>query len=113
MKKNVVNTSKVKLRVGDIVILDVKNKEERKKGKVLSVLRKENKVLVEGINVRTRHVKPRRQGEESGIIKREAPVNVSKVSYYCPKCERGTKLGIKIVDGKRIRFCRKCKEEIK
>ncbi len=113
MKKNVVNTSKVKLRVGDTVILDVKNKEERKKGKVLSVLRKENKVLVEGINVRTRHVKPRRQGEESGIIKREAPVNISKVSYFCPKCERGAKLGIKIVDGKRIRFCRKCKEEIK
>ena len=74
MKKNVVNTSKVKLRAGDTVILDVKNKEERKKGKVLSVLRKENKVLVEGINVRTRHVKPRKQGQESGILKIEASV---------------------------------------
>jgi len=114
LKKDVINTAKIKLREGDTVILNVKNKEERKKGKVLSVLRRENKVIVEGMNIRTRHVKPKKQGQESGIIKSEGPIHVSKVNFYCPKCERGVKVGIKISDdGKKSRFCRKCKETIK
>ena len=104
--------SKMKLRKGDMVIVN-SGTEKGKKGEIIKVDLKNSKVLVKGINVRTMHVKARKQGQESGIIKREAPINISKVSYYCPKCERGTKLGVKIVDGKRVRFCRKCKEEIK
>ena len=113
MKKNVVNTSKVKLRVGDTVILDVKNKEERKKGKVLSVLRKENKVLVEGINVRTRHVKPRKQGEEGGIIPVECSIHSSKVNVVCQKCNKATRVGV-VKEGKeKVRVCKKCGAKIK
>ena len=112
MKKKEINTTKVKLRIGDTVIVN-NGTEKGKKGKVLSVLKKENKVVVQGINVRTKHVKAKKQGQESGIIKRESAINVSKVNYFCPKCEKGTKIGIKIEDGKRTRICRKCKEVIK
>jgi large subunit ribosomal protein L24 len=111
-RKKPVEEHRIHVKTGDKVVV-TSGKDKGKVSSVKKVITSQNKVLVEGINVRTRHVKPRRQGEESGIIKREAPVNISKVSYFCPKCERGTKLGIKIVDGKRIRFCRKCKEEIK
>ena len=112
MVKNVKNESKIKLRVDDMVIVN-SGVDAGKKGKILKVLRADNKVVVQGVNVRTKHVKPRKQGQESGILKVESPVHVSKVNYYCPKCEKGVKLGVKVVDGKRIRVCRKCNTEIK
>lgn len=102
--------TKMKLKKGDMVIVNT-GSEKGKKGKILSVDRKSGKVLVEGINVRTKHVKPTKQGQESGIIKRECPINVSKVSFYCDKCEKGVRIGIKVAeDGTKARFCKKCEE---
>lgn len=102
--------AKMKLKKGDMVIVN-SGTEKGKKGTILSVLKKEQKVLVQGINIRTKHVKPRKQGQESGIIKRECPISSSKVNYYCSKCEKGVKLGIKIqADGTKTRFCKKCEE---
>ncbi len=102
--------AKTKLKKGDTVIVN-NGTEKGKKGTILSVLRKEQKVVVQGINIRTKHVKPRKQGQESGIIKRECPIAISKVSYYCDSCDKGVKLGINIAeDGTKTRFCRKCKE---
>ena len=76
-------------------------------------LKKGDTVIVKGINIRTMHVKAKKQGQESGIIKKEGPINVSKVNFYCDKCEKGVKLGIKVAeDGTKTRFCKKC-EEIK
>ena len=112
MVKNIKNESKIKLRVDDTVIVN-SGVDKGKKGKILKVLRADNKVVVQGVNVRTKHVKPRKQGQESGIIKVESPIHVSKVNYFCTKCEKGVKLGTKVVDGKRIRVCRKCNTEIK
>lgn len=113
MIKKIKNESKVKLRTGDTVIVN-SGTEKGKKGKVIKVLRADNKVVVQGVNVRTRHVKPRRQGEESGILKIEAPVNISKVNYFCEKCGKGVKLGVEISkDGAKTRICRKCHTEIK
>ena len=112
MKKKEINTSKVKLKIGDNVIVN-NGVEKGKKGKILSVLRKDNKVIVQGINVRTKHVKAKKQGQEAGIIKSESAINISKVNYFCPKCEKGVKTGVKTEDGKRARFCRKCNEIIK
>lgn len=105
--------AKLKIKKGDNVIVNT-GKDAGKKGKVLAVLVKENKVLVEGVNVRTRHVKARRQGEESGIIKREAPINASNVNVFCPKCNKGVKTAIKVLEnGEKTRVCKKCQEEIK
>lgn len=102
--------TKMKLKKGDIVIVN-SGSEKGKKGEILNVSRKDGKVIVKGINVRTMHVKARKQGQESGIIKREAPINVSKVNFYCDKCDKGVKLGIKVAeDGTKQRFCKKCQE---
>lgn len=104
--------AKIKLKKGDTVIVN-SGSEKGKKGEILSVDRKHGKVIVKGINIRTMHVKAKKQGQESGIIKKEGPINVSKVNFYCDKCEKGVKLGIKVAeDGTKTRFCKKC-EEIK
>ena len=112
MIKNIKNESKIKLQKGDTVIVN-SGAEKGKKGEILKVLRADNKVIVQGVNLRTRHVKARKQGQESGILKVESPIHISKVNYYCPKCEKGVKLGVKVVDGKKTRVCRKCNTEIK
>lgn len=102
--------TKMKIRKGDTVIVN-NGTEKGKKGKILEVDVKNNLVLIEGINIRTIHAKAKKQGQESGIIKREKPINASKVNYYCEKCEKGIKLGIKVeTDGKKTRFCKKCNE---
>ena len=111
MIKKTKNESKIKLKVDDTVIVNT-GVDKGKKGKILKVLKAENKVIVAGVNVRTKHVKPRKQGQESGILKVENPINVSKVNYYCPKCEKGVKLKVEVVDGKKQRVCRKCNTKV-
>ena len=102
--------TKIRIKKDDIVIVNT-GSEKGKKGKVLAVLPKDNKVLVEGVNIRTIHSKAKRQGQESGIIKREKPINVSKVSFYNEKLGKGVKLGTKIEkDGTKVRFCKKTNE---
>ncbi|MBR6688428.1 MAG: 50S ribosomal protein L24 [Clostridia bacterium] len=112
MVKNIKNEAKIKLRVDDTVIVN-SGVDAGKKGKILKVLKADNKVVVQGVNVRTKHTKPRRQGEQGGIVKVESPIHVSKVNYYCDKCGKGVKLGVQVKDGKKIRVCRKCNTEIK
>ncbi len=102
--------AKMKLRKGDMVVIN-SGSEKGKKGEIIAVSKKEGKVIVKGINIRTKHVKAKKQGQESGIIKRECPIDASKVSYYCDKCGKGVKLGIKVAeDGTKSRFCKKCNE---
>ena len=60
----------------------------------------------------TCHTKPRKQGEQGGIVKRETPIRACKVALYCPKCEKGVRVGFKVEDGKKTRICRKCGAEI-
>lgn len=113
VKKNKINTSKVKLKKGDTVVV-LNGTDKNKKGKVMEVLRKENKVVVKDINIRTKHVKAKAQGQESGIIKSENAINVSKVNYFCDKCDKAVRLGTKILkNGDRVRICKKCGEEVK
>ncbi len=111
--------SKVHVKTGDTVILltgkyedKYNSKGDRKTGKVLEVSPKEDKVIVEGINIITKHVKPTRMGEKGGIIKTEAPVYASKVQLVCPKCGKPTRVGhVFEEDGdvvKKLRACKKC-----
>ncbi len=89
-------------------------------GKVVATLPKENKVVVEGLNMVTCHIKPRRQGEEGGIVKREAAIAACKVQVVCPKCGKPTRVAHKVekktVKGKEknvsIRICKKCGAEL-
>ena len=87
-------------------------KDKGKTGKVLGTVPKSTKIVAEGINMVTCHVKPRRQGEEGGIVKREAAIYASKVQVVCPKCDKGTRVAYKIADGKKIRVCKHCGAEL-
>ena len=83
-----------------------------KEGKVLQVSPSEGKVIVEGLNMVTKHVKPRRQGEQGGIVKAEGAIYACKVMPVCPKCGKATRVGHSVKDGKNVRICRKCGAEL-
>ena len=102
---------KLAVKTGDVVVVN-SGDDKGKKGKVLEVSKAEGKVIVEGVNIVTKHVKPRRQGEEGGLIKTEGAFYASKVNVYCAKCDKGVRVSHKIVDGKKIRVCAKCGEEL-
>ena len=70
------------------------------------------KVIVENVNVATCHTKPRRQGETGGIVKKETPIRTCKVALFCDKCGKGVRVGHNVVDGKKVRVCKKCGAEI-
>ena len=96
----------------DDKVIVLSGKDKGKEGKVLSVDPKAMKVIVEGVNVATKHQKPMKQGQEGGIIKVETPIYVSKVQLVCPKCGKATRVGHNVVDGKKVRVCKKCGAEI-
>ena len=81
-------------------------------GKVLQVSPAEGKVIVEGQNMVTKHVKPRRQGEQGGIVKAEGAIYASKVMPVCPKCGKAVRVGHVEKDGKMVRVCKKCGAEL-
>ena len=101
----------MKIKKDDKVIV-LSGKDKGKQGKILSADPKAMKVVVEGVNVATKHQKPMKQGQEGGIIKVETPIYASKVQLVCPKCDKGTRVGYKLVDGKKIRVCKHCGAEI-
>ena len=97
----------LQVRKDDTVIV-ISGDDKGAKGKVLAVSPDEGKVIVEGINMQTKHVKPRKQGEAGGIIKVEGAMYASKVMLYCEKCKKGVRYSTKIEDGKKVRVCVKC-----
>ena len=96
------------IRTGDNVIV-LSGKDKGKTGKVIRADVKGMKVVVEGVNVATKHQAPRKQGQEGGIIKVETPIYVSKVQVVCPKCGKPTRVAHKFdADGNKSRVCKKC-----
>ncbi len=98
--------SKVHVKTGDEVIV-IQGKDRGKKGKVLQVSPSEGKVIVEGVNIVSKHVKPRKMGEAGGIIKAESALYADKVQLICPKCGQATRVGHIIENGKKFRVCKK------
>ena len=99
------------VKKGDTVVV-LSGKDKGKQGKVLGTVPGSLKVVVEGINMVTCHVKPRRQGETGGIVKKETPIRTCKVALYCEKCGKGVRVGYKVDGDKKTRVCRKCGAEI-
>ena len=100
------------IKKGDTVIV-LSGKDKGKQGEVLSVMPSESKVIVKGVNVATKHKKPRTQTEQGGIVKMEAPIYACKVQRVCPKCNKPTRPAHKLLaDGKKVRVCKKCGAEI-
>lgn len=85
----------------------ITGKDKGKISKVLLVNSKENLVLVEGVNFVTKHVKPNKNNKEGGIVKFEKPIHVSNVMYYCEENKGTSRLGYKIVEGKKYRYLKK------
>ena len=102
--------NKLHIKTGDTVMLLTGDKKDRKKtGKVLEVSPEEGKVIVEGINIVKKHVKPRKAGDPSGIIEAESAIYACKVQVVCPKCKKPTRVGHKVAeDGAKERICKKC-----
>ena len=102
--------NKVHVKKGDTVVV-LSGKDKGKQGKVLEVSPKEQKVIVEGISMATKHVKPRQAGQPGGILQVEAPMHACKVMLVCPKCGKPTRLAHKVLaDGSKTRLCKKCGE---
>ena len=95
------------IRKDDKVVV-LSGRDKGKQGKVLTAMPKDGKVIVEGVNVASRHMKPKKQGDQGGIIKMETPLYVSKVMVVCPSCGKPTRVAHKIENGKKIRVCKKC-----
>ena len=102
---------KLAVRRDDTVIV-ISGDDKGKKGKVVEVSPGDGKVIVEGVNIVTKHVRPRRQGEQGGLIKTEGPIYACKVQVFCSKCGKGVRVAHKIVDGKKTRVCAKCGETL-
>ena len=102
---------KVHVKKDDTVVV-ISGDDKGKKGKVLTVSPKERKVIVDGVNIVTKHAKPRRQGEAGGIMKVEGAIYADKVQLYCAKCDKATRAAHKTVDGKKVRVCVKCGAEL-
>lgn len=99
---------KLHIKKDDTVIV-ISGDDLGRKGKVLEVSPKEGKVIVKGINIVTRHVKPRKQDEQGGIVKVEGAMYASKVMLYCDKCDKGVRVKHTVDEnGKKIRLCAKC-----
>ncbi len=97
---------KLHVKTGDTVVI-LSGKDKGKQGTVLEVSVKEGKVIVEGLNIAIKHVKPRQMGQKGGIVNVESPLYASKVMAVCPKCGKPTRLAHKIeADGKKNRVCK-------
>ena len=101
----------LKIKKNDTVVI-LSGKDKGKKGKVLGTVPSERKVVVEGCNMVTCHIKPRKQGEEGGIVKREAAIYASKVQVVCPKCDKATRVAMDIKGDKKVRVCKHCGAEL-
>jgi len=101
---NILKGDKVKVLSG---------KDKGKTGKVLQIFSKRNKVSVEGINLLFKNMKPKKQGEKGQKIQFPAPIEVSNITLICPKCNKNTRVGFKVLESKKkVRICKKCKEII-
>ena len=104
--------NKMSIKKDDVVVV-LSGKDKGKQGKVLEVQPKAGKVIVEKVNVVSRHTKPRKQGDQGGILKKEAPIYACKVQRVCPKCNKPTRPPPQLLaDGKKVCVCKKCGAEI-
>ena len=98
---------KMTIKTGDNVLV-IAGKDKGKTGKVTAVYSAKNKVLVEEVNIVTKHQKPRSQQDKGGIVKKSAPIDASNVQIVCPVCGKATRVAHAEIEGKKVRSCKKC-----
>lgn len=103
--------SKLNIKRGDTVKV-ITGVDKGKDGKVMSVNPETGRIVVQNVNMVTRHTKPRRQGQEGGRLSKEGTINVSNVMIVCPRCNKPTRIGHMEEAGKKFRACKKCGKKI-
>jgi len=101
----------MKIKKSDTVLI-ISGKDRGRKGKILKTFPKKRKILVEGINLKKKHFRPKREGEKGEILQVPAPIQVSNVKIICSKCGKTTRIGFRIIGGKKYRICKKCQNKI-
>ena len=107
----------MKIKKNDQILI-ISGKDRGRLGKVIQAFPKQEKVLIEGINMRKRHIKPKKTGEKGQIIEKPAPVHISNVKLICPKCKKPARVGYKISEsetqkkGIKARICKKCQQVV-
>jgi len=101
----------MKIKTGDTILI-ITGKDREKTGKVSEVFPKENKIIVEGLNIMKKHVRPKKEGEKGQVVEMPRAVDVSNVKLICPKCKKPTRVGYRILEKNKVRICKKCLQEI-
>jgi large subunit ribosomal protein L24 len=105
----------LRLRKNDMVMI-VSGDSRGQTGKIIKVLHKKNRAVIEGKNLVKRHTKPNRKVQQGGIIEKEASIHLSNLMLLCPKTGKATRVGMKVIDSgkkaKRVRYSKKAKELI-
>jgi large subunit ribosomal protein L24 len=100
----------VNIKKNDMVLV-ISGKDRGKKGKVRRSLPRDNRIVVEGLNMIKRHSRARRAARQAGIVELEAPLHASNVMLLCSKCKKPARVGFRTLeDGRKVRFCRTCQE---
>lgn len=102
----------LRIKKGDTALV-IAGKNKGKSGRVLAVLPTKERVVVEGLNIVKKRMKPSKQYTRGGIIEKEAPIHISNIMLMCPKCNKPSRIGSTVFyDGRKLRTCKKCKEVI-
>lgn len=111
MISKMVKPRTLKLKKGDQVLI-ITGKDRGRRGAIEKVLSRQNKIIVTGVNIAKRHLKPSRKNPHGGIISQPSPMDASNVLIVCPRCDRPTRIGYRILKEKKMRLCRKCQESL-
>jgi large subunit ribosomal protein L24 len=101
----------MKIKKGDTVLI-ISGKDRGKRAKVLDVFPASNRAVVEGVNLRKKHVKPKKSGQKGQIVQLPGPFDISNAKLICSKCGKATRVGYKISEKNKFRICKKCGQEI-
>lgn len=99
--------AKLNIKKGDNVVV-ISGKDKGKTGKILQVVSNKNSAVVDGVNIITKHQKPKSQTDKGGIMKKPAPIELSNVMVLCPACGKATRVSRKEIENKNVRICKKC-----
>ncbi len=96
----------------DDQVLIISGKDRGRKGKVIKAFPKQGKIIVDKMNIKKKHLRPKKQGEKGQVVEIPAPIDVSNVKIVCSKCGKATRVGYKVEKERKYRVCKKCGQEI-
>ena len=101
----------MEIKSGDTILI-IAGKDKGKSGKVTEVHPKDNRIIVEGLNIVRKHVRPKKEGEKGQRVEVPRPIDVSNVKIICPKCKQAVRIGHRLMEKSKVRTCKKCLQEI-